>query len=164
MSLDERSPEDFLVTTISDSFRGTNDSATLLDLYDDDIIELYELGQAVSLTVWEGTRPTVRDSIYFEEFLDVKDKYSYLLGPLKTVISIETQSDSGRKLLVFKDSYAHCMMPMLLDDYSEIMLVDLRYYVAEPTYMEELHVSDYDQVLFMYSCDVFAHNYTSAKL
>jgi len=163
MSLEVHTAEQFYITTVSDSFRGTYDSATLLDIYPDDIIEVFQHGVAASLNVL-GAQPARYGSIYFDEYLSTKDKYSYLLGPLQSVVKIETTSQNNRKLLIFKDSYAHCLTPMLLADFSEILLVDLRYYSAASSYLEDLDVASYDQALFLYSCDVFAHQRVSAKL
>ena len=34
----------------------------------------------------------------------------------------------GKKLIIFKDSYANCLIPFLTHDYEYITLIDLRYY------------------------------------
>ena len=65
--------------------------------------------------------------MYFSEFLDKKDKYAYFLGQNQPAITVYGNSGGG-KLLIFKDSYAHCMAPMLLEkNFSQVTLVDLRY-------------------------------------
>ena len=48
---------------------------------------------------------------------------------LSTVESAEDEVE-GRKgeLIIFKDSYANCMIPFLTYDYDRITVIDLRYY------------------------------------
>ena len=77
--------------------------------------------------------------------------------------TIKTQAATGKKLLIFKDSYAHCLVPMLLGDYSEIRLVDLRY-MNTLEFADALEIAAYDAALFLYSTDVFAHQLGAGKL
>ena len=57
----------------------------------------------------------------------------------------------NKKLLLIKDSFAHCLAPFLSYNYSDIVMIDLRYY--------KLSVSDLikeekcDDVLFVYGID-----------
>jgi len=153
---EEAELSDFTVTELSDSFRGTYHSAAQIDAAAADTMELYERGSAVHYTVNTGNITQEYDSIYFPDFLGHKDKYSYYLGQVHPVVTITTASQSGKKLLLFKDSYAHCLVPMLLEEYSEIRLVDLRYY-AKPDWYFDLDIERYDQALFLFSCDVFGH-------
>ena len=159
LGLPQRAQEEFAVTTLSNNFVGTYQSRTGLPWVTPDTLELYEAGQAVSYEIFFDPLkpPEEHDSLYFEEYLAKKDKYAYFLGPITNspYVRIHTGSDSGQKLIVFKDSYAHCLIPMLLADYSEICLVDLRAMQAA-NYDDYLHVADYDAALFLYSTDVFA--------
>ena len=50
---------------------------------------------------------------------------------------------NGRKLLILKDSYANSMIPYLSTNFSEIHLIDLRYYNFNVyDYMEEQGITD----------------------
>ena len=93
-------------------------------------------------------------SVYQPEYLEQKDQYAYFLGrncPL-TVIR-RTDAATGKKLLLFKDSYAHCFVPFLLPHFDEIHLVDLRYWKQNPiAYLEEQEIR---QILFLYNADSF---------
>jgi hypothetical protein len=92
----------------------------------------------------------------------MKDKYSYFLGPLKLLVTIETESKTGKSLLVFKDSYAHSLAPMLMDQYEKIVLVDLRNLVGD---LEDIiHIEDYDEILYIYSTETFSQNLLTSKL
>ena len=60
--------------------------------------------------------------------LEIKDKYTTYLDGNHPFIKITSNSSNKEKLLVIKDSYAHSLLPLLADNYSEIYVVDLRYY------------------------------------
>lgn len=70
----------------------------------------------------------VSNSLYERENLNKKDKYTAYLGGNHPYIKITSNSDNNEKILVVKDSYAHTVLPLLADNYSEIHVVDLRYY------------------------------------
>ena len=58
----------------------------------------------------------------------------------------------GKKLLVFKDSYANSMMPFLIDAYEEIDMIDLRYFDYMSNRIDTLGKDNgYDNVLFLYN-------------
>lgn len=72
----------------------------------------------------------ISDSLYNMDNLEKKDKYTVYLDGNHSILRItgnSVTSDKG-KLLVVKDSYAHSLLPLLADNYSEIIVVDLRYY------------------------------------
>ena len=67
-----------------------------------------------------------------------------------------------RKLLLFKDSYAHCFAPFLFIHFDEIHMIDLRYWKQDPiAYMEEQGIT---QVLFLYSADSFSSDRSISML
>ena len=68
------------------------------------------------------------DSLYAMEQLLRKDKYAVFLNGNHARIHIKTANPSGRKLLVVKDSYANSLIPFLIKHFSEIHVIDLRYY------------------------------------
>ena len=55
--------------------------------------------------------------------------YSYFLDNIHELIMIRNPDAlTDRKLVVIKDSYANCFIPFLTSHFSEITVVDLRYY------------------------------------
>lgn len=93
-------------------------------------------------------------ALYVESFLSVKDKYSMFLGGNQSLgVVTNTNNPDGPKLLIIRDSYADSLVPFLTAHYSEIHLIDPRYY--------HLSVKDYvaqngiDQALVLYSVPNF---------
>lgn len=140
---------------LSRDFRGTLYSKVLLKTLETDIIETSADARKADLSVEiEGKR---YDSLYFDEYLNQKDKYAVYFGGNYAQVNIETgASDDGQqndeKLLIIKDSFANSMVPFLLDGFSEITLVDTRFYRGDISQLAE----DYDRVLLVYSVNNFA--------
>lgn len=141
----------------SSDFIGTLYSKVIYNGVDKDTIDFYhnpDGAKVESLTVTSGGKDTTYDSIYFRDYLDKKDKYSAFTGINQPMITIKTNSTSGKKLLVIKDSYAHSFVPFLTQHYSEIVMVDMRYI---STYLDKaIDVDSFDQTLILYNADGFA--------
>ncbi len=117
----------------SDSFYGTLYSkAPTFTQKADDII-LYDNPKGEYIVEYLDKNVT-DDSLYTMANLEKKDKYTTYLDGNHSIICIKsnapscTDDECKHKLLVVKDSYAHCLLPLLADNYSEIYVVDLRYY------------------------------------
>ncbi len=149
-------PVEYSAQTVSDSFNGTLYSKSGVRFMKSDVIESFNIGYNTSLDIMElpGNVET-NDSIYFSEKLDIKDKYTYFLGDNKPVVTARADNGIDKKLLVFKDSYSHCMAPMLLEHYGEITFIDIRY--VKQSLDKYIDISEYDEALFLYSVDGFAN-------
>lgn len=104
------------------------------------------------LVIGAGKEAQTFDSIYFTDWLSKNDKYSAFLNGNQAVEKIYTKTQ-GKKLLILKDSYAHSLVPFLMNHYSLITMVDTRYLVQPLG--EVLSLQSYDQVLFIYNTDTF---------
>ncbi len=155
----------FDIEHASRSFKGTLYSDVVYDGIQNDVIDYYfnKSGPKItSLTVGTGDKLRVFDSLYFREYLDKKDKYASFTGPNEPFVNIKTDASSGKKLLLFKDSYAHCYVPFLAQHYSEIEMVDLRY--INSSLENYIDVNKYDQVMFLYNAVNFAEDENIKKL
>ena len=91
-------------------------------------------------------------SLYVPSWLEKKNKYAYFLGGNQPVCVIRTRSD-GPKLLLVRDSYSDSLAPFLSLRFSEIHLIDLRYYrLSVSEYMAE---HDIDSALVLYGLSSF---------
>lgn len=148
----------FNIETASNSFKGTLYSSTLNESITDDVIEYYHLkdgDHVVKLSTTDDNGKQIEnDSLYFREYLEVKDKYSSFTGSNSPVVTIETDVDNGKSLLLIKDSYAHSLVPFLANHYSKITMVDLRYINTDLNYVVD--IDSYSQTMFMYNAITFA--------
>jgi len=149
----------------SNDFKGTLYSKSLYNGIKADTLDFYHYsgGTAVtSVLVNNGIDTKEYNSMYFKDFLSKKDKYSAFLGTNQPLVTIKTNSTNGNKLLILKDSYAHCYVPFLTQHYSEITLVDLRYINIGLDQM--VNIKDYNQILFLYNASTFATDDNIKKL
>ena len=156
----------FNIETASSSFRGTLFSKTLDSSVTPDSIDYYHLAYnepTVKMTVFDGREMTEYDSLYVRDYLAVKDKYSSFTGSNSPLITIETDVDNGKSLLLVKDSYAHSLVPFLSKHYSKITMVDMRYINVGLDYFS-INVNDYSQVLMCFNVISFADDQSLQKL
>ena len=93
------------------------------------------------------------DSIIGRSFFEKKDKYAGFLGGNFTRVDI-TSDNQGEKVLIVKDSYANAAMQFLIDQYSEITMIDLRYYRMQMQTVAELcEEKKVDRVILLYNMD-----------
>ena len=139
------------------SFRGTLYSKTLDDGVTPDVIDYYHPHsvKGITLTVLDDGEKKMYDSLYFREYLEVKDKYSSFMGPNGPYMDIETGVD-GPSLLIFKDSYAHSLIPFLTAHFGRITVLDMRY--IKTSINDFVDVNDYDSVLILYNAITFSQD------
>lgn len=141
--------------TACSNFYGTARSQSGAWWVEPDTIEFFTLpNEAYHLTVYENDGIVLeQNSLYVRNRLDTVDKYTAFLGGNHPLTIISNENSDGGKLLLVKDSFSHTTAPFLADHYSEIHLVDLRYYRDSlATYLQEQQFTD---VLIMYSVDNF---------
>ena len=144
--------------TVSENFYGTLFSSSGVRWVRPDTISTYvpDDGITVASHTYDNKGNPVEEprQLYDTSFLSVKDKYSMFLGgnqPLGVVKN--ANNPDGPRLLIIRDSYADSLVPFLTPHFSEIHLLDLRYY--------KLSIADYiaqngiDQALVLYSVPNF---------
>lgn len=120
--------DDFKKTLASDEFYGTIDSKVNIKIKPDSIY-LYDLiDEELNYTIKYNGGENTTNSLYNMEALETKDKYSVFLGGNNPLLEIETNVKNGKNLLIIKDSYAHSLVPFLINNFEKITVVDLRYY------------------------------------
>ncbi|MBE6719896.1 MAG: hypothetical protein E7571_04450 [Ruminococcaceae bacterium] len=115
-----------------------------------DVITSYNTGIKVSVNYSDGERAA---SLYSPEMLKEKNKYDYFLGGNFSRIDISTDADSDRTLLLIKDSYANSIVPFLCCNYSNIIMLDLRFYDGDV--YELLDEEDIDDLLVLFNTEKF---------
>jgi hypothetical protein len=113
--------------TVSESFRGTLASRSGNLSHEDTIVVYEPTGTDIIYNVYYPDSQLRSRSMFMVDQLKEKDQYTVFFGGNHPVVEIETTSQSGRNLLIFKDSYANSILPYLIGDYSRIVMIDDRY-------------------------------------
>lgn len=79
----------------------------------------------------------------------------FLSGASAIEIIKNEQAENGKRLILFRDSFGSSIAPLLINEYEEIVLIDLRY-VNYTILSNYVNFSDYENqdVLFLYSSRV----------
>lgn len=153
MGITPMSMEDFDVNVVSDDFYGTFYSKARYMGVLKDNIKKYTPKQNIEYSVDYDLGQKQTDTLYNESYLQKKDKYSYFLDSNHAVVDIKTNVDNDKKLLIIKDSYANSFVPFVVNHYSEVYVVDLRYYRDRiSTFIEENGITD---ALVLYNFSTF---------
>jgi len=150
---------DFVCEDVSEEFKGTTYSKGLTASAQD-VISVFKTDINTSATVEFDENGEKSDSLFFEEHLESKDKYSYFLDGNHGITVIKGKAEGG-KIALFKDSYAHSIAPLLINHFESIHLIDMRYYMDDPIkYLKENKI---EKVLFLYGSSTFMTDETIAK-
>ena len=155
MGLTPREKSDFTPEIASDSFYGTVYSTSGFSWVPPDTIEYWVQEPAgLQITNYPKGEP-VEGVLYDRSFLQKKDKYSSFFGGNTPMLDITTGADADLPvLLVIRDSYADCQNPFWFEDFSRIIVVDLRYYKGDIDGL--VRDEGVDSVLLTYSAGNFA--------
>lgn len=123
-------------------FYGTSYSKSALWSEKPDSIELWRYPVNAEVTIENNTY----EDMFFTENLSSEDKYTVFLDgnhAFAELVNRDRQND--RRVLVIKDSYAHCLVPFMIENASRVDMVDTRYYTGS---VSELAAKNkYDEIL-----------------
>lgn len=153
-SFDEK---DFVKTEVDDSFYGVYFGQAALPMQSEKMyIMKSDLLENCKVFNFENEKTT---AVYDMEKLEEKDKYEiYLSGPVSLLTVTNENATTDKELIIFRDSFASSIVPLLMQGYKSITLVDIRYLssVAVEKFVD-FHGQD---VLFMYSTLVLNNSST----
>lgn len=162
LGLTPYSESDFTKEDLSSEFYGTTWSKAALFNAEPDTISVYRPKFDISYSVnyvYEGKQS---DSPYEMSWLEKKDKYSMFFDGNHPVVTVETSNKNGKSLAVFKDSYANSILPLLMNHYESVHIIDLRYFNADPlAYLDANGISD---MLVLYNTSNFTTDTNVVKL
>ena len=153
-----RAPE-YQASLASTTFEGTLASQSGSHRVKDRIEIFRGLDNASYYTYYPDSGKQVT-SLYVSEKLQEKDQYQIFFGGNHPLVEIHTVNDTGRNLLIFKDSYANSFVPYLVTSYDNIYMVDPRYYYDNVSLL--ISADKITDVLFLYSMNTFAADRTLA--
>lgn len=140
--------EDFKVTALERPFYGVYYGQAALPM-DPETMYIMESGKLSACRVFNYESKTY-SKVYDMRKLSSKDMYDVYLSGVQPLLRIENpMAKTDRKLVVFRDSFGSSLAPLLVQDYAEVILVDIRY-INVDLIGNYVQFSDQD-VLFMHS-------------
>ena len=147
--------------TVSTTFEGTLASRSGSHAAYD-TVELYVPQTDIEYYVSYGDAAETSATIYDRSALEQKDKYTVFFGGNYPRVDVYTTAETGKTLLLFKDSYANCLMQFLYPYYDHIILIDPRYYYDNvESVISREQVTD---VLFLYNANTYLEDTSLADV
>lgn len=144
--------DQFKVDVVSREFQGTYAARANTRWLDWDYIEVFRPREPIAYSLTSNGE--VRQGLYQWQQLNGRDKYSFFLGGNQPLMVINSAAAGQGRLAVFKDSYAHSLLPFLANHYSEIHVIDLRYFTQPlARYIQEHQISS---ALFLFNIASFS--------
>ena len=155
------------VTPIDDStlkkdsypdFYGTTYSSSGFWLTPPDNIEIWSnpnnSSKNISVKITEGANIKTSGSMYFTDHLKEDDKYPVFIDGNHALTEITNTNAKNGTILLIKDSFSHSLAPFLAENYSKVVLVDLRYY--KESVSDLVTTYNPEQVVVLYGIDNLA--------
>lgn len=136
--------------TVDEPFYGVYHGQSALPLTPDSLTYLTnDMLEACTVTSFDTGSP-VNKNVYELTEVTGKDPYEMFLAGSDALLVVENPNAStDKELVVFRDSFASSLMPLLLESYSKVTLVDIRY-IHSGMLGNFIEFTDQD-VLFLYS-------------
>jgi hypothetical protein len=101
------------------------------------------------------------NAVYDMDKAKGKDPYEVFLSGNQPIVTIrDEQNESGKRLIVFRDSFGSSLAPFFVEGYAKVTLLDARY--LNENLIEKYVIFDKQDVLFLHSSSVI-NNETAFK-
>lgn len=140
--------QDYQQKTAASDFLGVYAGQSALSLSPEPLY--YLTNDAIEQAVVCNYETGKTQSVYDLSRAEGKDPYEIFLSGSVSLLTLENpMASSSKELVLFRDSFGSSIAPLLLEGYSKITLVDIRY--IHPDYLKQyVDFTDCD-VLFLYS-------------
>ncbi len=145
----------YAISHVRTDFRGDLYERTLYEDMKPDVLDYYhceEGSNVTSVTAYDGsgTQEERLAQVYdLEQLSEGGTPYRFYLGESCEKLIIQTDLGNEKRLLLYKDDFADCMVPFLTQHYSEICIIDLEMTGTELAAL--VNPEEYTQVLFLTS-------------
>lgn len=120
-----------------------------------DAVTIYEnTDENLKALVTHMADNTASGSVYQLDSLSSDNPYEVFFGGNEPMITIQTTAKGNRTLLIFKDSYANCFIPFLMEDYKMITIIDPRYYTD--TVSTLFTQQQFNDVMYLYNASTLS--------
>ena len=149
--------EDYTVTALERLFYGVYYGQAALPMKPETMYILEsDLLQNCIVKDWESGK---YNAVYDRTKLESKDLYDVFLSGSRSLLTIENPNAStDRELIVFRDSFGSSIVPLLVQDYAKVTLVDIRYIQIDV--LDRFLTFEGQDVLFLYSTLVLNNSAT----
>ena len=147
-ALGVNAPERIRATVLDRPFYGVYYGQAALPM-EPDVLAILELDYLKDCTVYDHETGKITP-VYDMTKLDSRDLYDVYLSGARALLTIENlNGQPDKELIVFRDSFGSSLVPLLIQDYSKVTLVDTRYISSD---LLDRYVEFKGQdVLFLYS-------------
>ena len=163
MNLKANSKDNYSIERISNNFYGTLSSKSSFNVHKPDVVDVYIPKSSDDEVIVNYVKEKKKEgTLYDSESLKKKDKYTVFLEGNHPIVKINTTSKNNKKLLLIKDSYANSFVQFLTTHYSEIIMIDPRYYYDD---IENLVKSEgITDLLYVYNANTFFQDSSLAQV
>lgn len=142
--------DDYKEVTIDTPFYGVYHGQSALDTGHDTLTYLTNGAiDGADVTIYPNGNPE-KSVVYNIDSAYGKDGYEMFLSGSQPLVEIENRlCQTGRELVIFRDSYGSSLAPLLISGYSRITLIDTRY--MHPSAISGFVSFTNQDVLFLYS-------------
>lgn len=119
--------QEFSEVILTNEFLGTIHSKINISVKPDVIIAM-KPNRSIEYAYCTNMEEEWKEGLYDNSKLLTKDKYSVFLGGNNPLIEIRGGPPNGKRLLMLKDSFAHCAAQFYINHFEQIYLIDFRYY------------------------------------
>lgn len=150
--------KDSFAKTAYGGFYGTTYSTSGYWLTKPDSITVYDnqenTDKNITVKISEDGKDNHYGSMFFYNHIGEDDKYPVFLDGNHALTEIQNKNAKNGTIVVIKDSFSHCLAPFLAENYSKVVLVDLRYY--KQSVSELIKKENPEQVVALYGIDNLA--------
>ena len=149
--------EDYTATALERPFYGVYYGQAALPMKPETMYILEsDLLRDCTVKDWESGK---YNAVYDMTKLESKDLYDVFLSGSRSLLTIENPTAStDRELIVFRDSFGSSLVPLLVQDYAKVTLVDIRYIQIDV--LDRFLEFNGQDVLFLYSTLVLNNSAT----
>ena len=147
-AMDIPAPGDFTLTVLERPFYGVYYGQAALPMEPEDLCVL-ENDLLRGCTVYDHESGK-EYPVYNLDMLWNRDPYDVFLSGSRSLLTVRNpEGQPGKELIVFRDSFGSSLVPLLLQGYSQVTLVDIRY--LQPGLLDRYIDFHGQDVLFLYS-------------
>ena len=144
---------DYQFMTVTDRFQGTLASSSGLHYISDTVEICYPKDFSGNYVIEYEAEQIKRTSFFFSDKLEGSNAYEVFMGGNYGKIVITSEAARKKTLLLIKDSYANCVIPMLAPYFSKIVVIDPRYLNDDLTSV--VQDNSFTHILFLYNLNTF---------